>query len=106
MSTSEILSLTPENVWKYFYELTKIPRPTGQMEEVTKYVIDFGKSLNLETVQDKVGNVLIKKPATTGYETSKTVILQSHLDMFLKRTQMLFTISLKMLLKHISMAIW
>ena len=81
MSTSEILSLTPENVWKYFYELTKIPRPTGQMEEVTKYVIDFGKSLNLETVQDKVGNVLIKKPATKGYETSKTVILQSHLDM-------------------------
>ena len=81
MSTSEILSLTPENVWKYFYELTKIPRPTGQMEEVTKYVIDFGKSLNLETIQDKVGNVLIKKPATKGYETSKTVILQSHLDM-------------------------
>ena len=81
MSTSEILSLTPENVWKYFYELTKIPRPTGQMEEVTKYVTDFGKSLNLETVQDKVGNVLIKKPATKGYETAKTVILQSHLDM-------------------------
>ena len=81
MSTSEILSLTPENVWKYFYELTKIPRPTGQMEEVTKYVINFGKSLNLETIQDKVGNVLIKKPATKGYETSKTVILQSHLDM-------------------------
>ena len=81
MSTSEILSLTPENVWKYFYELTKIPRPTGQMEEVTKYVIDFGKSLNLETIQDKVGNVLIKKPATKEYETAKTVILQSHLDM-------------------------
>ncbi len=81
MSTSEILSLTPETVWKYFYELTKIPRPTGQMEDVTKYVIDFGKSLNLETVQDKVGNVLIKKSAAKGYETSKTVILQSHLDM-------------------------
>lgn len=81
MSTSEILSLTPENVWRYFYELTKIPRPTGQMEEVTKYVTDFGKSLNLETIQDKVGNVLIKKPATKGYETAKTVILQSHLDM-------------------------
>lgn len=81
MSTSEILNLTPENVWKYFYELTKIPRPTGQMEEVTKYVIDFGKSLNLETIQDKTGNVLIKKPATKGYEAAKTVILQSHLDM-------------------------
>ena len=81
MSTSQILNLTPENVWKYFYDLTQIPRPTGQMEEVTKYVIDFGKSLNLETVQDKVGNVLIKKPATKGYEAAKTVILQSHLDM-------------------------
>lgn len=81
MSTSEILNLTPENVWKYFYELTKIPRPTGQMEEVTQYVVNFGKSLNLETVQDKAGNVLIKKPAAKGYEAAKTVILQSHLDM-------------------------
>ena len=81
MSTSEILNLTPENVWKYFYELTKIPRPTGQMEEVTQFMINFGKSLNLETIQDKVGNVLIKKPATKGYESAKTVILQSHLDM-------------------------
>lgn len=81
MSTSEILNLTPENVWKYFYELTKIPRPTGQMEEVTQYVINFGKSLNLETIQDKAGNVLIKKPAAKGYEAAKTVIMQSHLDM-------------------------
>lgn len=81
MSTSEILKLSPVNVWKYFYELTKIPRPTGQMDEVTQYVIDFGKSLNLETIKDKVGNVLIKKPATKGYEAAKTLILQSHLDM-------------------------
>ena len=81
MSTSEILKLSPVNVWKYFYELTKIPRPTGQMDEVAQYVIDFGKSLSLETVKDKVGNVLIKKPATKGYEAAKTVILQSHLDM-------------------------
>ena len=81
MSTSEILNLAPENVWKYFHELTKIPRPTGQMEDVTQFVINFGKSLNLETVQDKVGNVLINKPASKGYEAAKTVILQSHLDM-------------------------
>ena len=81
MTTSEILNLAPESVWKYFHELTKIPRPTGQMEDVTQFVINFGKSLNLETVQDKVGNVLINKPASKGYEAAKTVILQSHLDM-------------------------
>ncbi len=51
------------------------------MKEVTRYVIDFGKGLNLETRQDKVGNVVIHKPATKGYESAKTVILQSHLDM-------------------------
>ncbi len=81
MATSEILNLSPQRVWNYFYELTQIPRPTGQMKEVTKFVMDFGKSLNLETKQDKVGNVLIKKPASKGYESAKTVILQSHLDM-------------------------
>lgn len=78
---SEILNLNPKSVWAHFHSLTQIPRPTGQMEEVTKFVMDFGKSLNLETAQDKVGNVLIKKPASDGYEGAKTVILQSHLDM-------------------------
>lgn len=81
MAKAEILSLKPERVWQHFYDLTQIPRPTGQMEKVTKYVMDFGKSLGLETVQDKVGNVLIKKPASKGYEGKQTIILQSHLDM-------------------------
>ncbi len=81
MSTTEILNLNPKSVWKFFYDLTQIPRPTGQMDEVTRYVIDFGKNLGLEVEQDKVGNVLVKKPASKGYESAKTVILQSHLDM-------------------------
>lgn len=81
MATSEILNLNPQGVWKYFHELNQIPRPTGQMEEVTKFVMNFGKSLNLETRQDKAGNVLIKKPASKGYESGKTIIIQSHLDM-------------------------
>jgi dipeptidase D len=51
------------------------------MNEVTRFVMDFGKALNLETKKDKVGNVVIIKPATKGYESAKTVILQSHLDM-------------------------
>ncbi len=81
MATAEILDINPKNVWKHFYSLTQIPRPTGQMKQVTQFMMDFGQSLHLETIQDKVGNVVIKKPATKGYEGAKTVILQSHLDM-------------------------
>lgn len=81
MTKSEILELNPKSVWKYFHDFTQIPRPTGQMEEIRKYVIDFGKSLNLEVKEDEAGNVLIKKPASKGYEGAKTVILQSHMDM-------------------------
>ncbi len=79
--SKEILNLKPKQLWKHFYDLTQIPRPTGQMKEVTKHVIDFGKSLGLEVKQDKTGNVLIVKPATKGMEKAPVVILQSHLDM-------------------------
>jgi dipeptidase D len=79
--SAEIKDLTPKHVWNYFYELTQIPRPTGQMDAVCRFVADFGKKLGLETMQDEVGNVLIRKPATPGMETCRTIILQSHLDM-------------------------
>lgn len=79
--SKEILNLEPKNVWKHFYDLTQIPRPTGLMKQVTQFVIDFGKSLGLETVQDKAGNVLIRKPASKGMEKAPIVIIQSHLDM-------------------------
>ena len=78
---AEIKELSPKQVWGYFYDLTQIPRPTGHMEAVTRYLVSFGKELGLETLQDAVGNVLISKPATPGMEDRKTVTLQSHLDM-------------------------
>ena len=78
---TEIRELSPVRVWNYFYELTRIPRPTGHTEAVAAYVESFGKSLGLETFRDATGNVLIRKPATPGMENCKTVILQSHLDM-------------------------
>ena len=81
MATAEILSLHPQDVWGHFHALTQIPRPTGHTKEVMQFMMEFGKKLNLETLQDKTGNVLIKKPATKGYENAKTVILQGHLDM-------------------------
>ncbi len=80
MST-QITNLTPVNVWKHFHSLTQIPHPSGQMEEITEFIENFGKSLGLETKKDKGGNILICKPATSGLEQLQTVILQSHLDM-------------------------
>lgn len=79
--SQEIKNLEPKLVWRYFYDLTQIPRPTGQTAEVSKYVANVGKELGLETKVDEVGNVLIFKPATKGLEDRKIVTLQSHLDM-------------------------
>lgn len=79
--SAEIKNLSPQPVWGYFYDLTQIPRPTGQMEAVTRFMVAFGKGLGLETLQDEVGNVLIRKPASPGLEAHKTVTMQSHLDM-------------------------
>ena len=78
---STILQLAPQNVWKHFYSLTQIPRPSGHMEKVTEFLINFGKGLGLESFADEVGNVIIRKPATPGMENRKGVILQAHMDM-------------------------
>lgn len=78
---STILSLAPQNVWKHFYALTQIPRPSGHMERITEFLINFGKNLGLESFVDNAGNVIIRKPATPGMENRKGVILQAHMDM-------------------------
>jgi len=78
---SEIRVLEPTTVWNNFANLNAVPRPSKKEERVIAFMVDFGKNLNLETVVDVVGNVIIKKPATAGYENRKTVVLQSHLDM-------------------------
>ena len=80
MSTS-IRSLAPKEVWNMFADLNAVPRPSNKEERVIQFMVDFGKKLNLETFVDKVGNVIITKPATKGLENRKTVVLQSHLDM-------------------------
>lgn len=76
-----ILELAPRNVWKHFYALTRIPRPSGHMEQITGYLVSFGKGLGLESFADEAGNVIIRKPATPGMEDRKGVILQAHMDM-------------------------
>lgn len=79
--SNEILKLKPEAVWRYFYDLTQIPRPTGHVQQVIEYVSGVGKKLGLETKVDAVGNVLIRKPATKGYENKPVVAMQGHMDM-------------------------
>ncbi len=79
--SKEILNLEPKALWKNFYSLTQIPRPSKKEEEVIEFVKKFGEDLGLETIVDEVGNVIIKKPATAGMEDRKGVILQGHLDM-------------------------
>lgn len=78
---SDIRNLEPKELWNYFYELTQIPRPSKKEAKVVAFVEKFGKDHGLDTLVDEVGNVIIKKPATKGFESKKTVILQAHLDM-------------------------
>jgi dipeptidase D len=78
---SKILELDPGRLWGYFHEITRIPRPSGKEKKIVDYIIKFGKEHNLETLTDKAGNVLLRKPAARGYENRKTIILQNHLDM-------------------------
>lgn len=77
----DILKLEPQNIWRNFSKLNEIPRPSKKEEKVRKFMVEFGKSLDLETLTDEIGNVVIKKPASKGMENRKTVVLQSHLDM-------------------------
>ena len=73
--------LEPQPLWNHFADLNAVPRPSKKEERVIAFMKDFGASLGLETVEDHIGNVIIKKPASPGMEDRTTVVLQSHLDM-------------------------
>lgn len=74
-------NLEPKGLWENFYSLTQIPRPSGKKKEIAAFLVNYGKSLGLETIQDEIGNVIIRKPASAGYENHPGVILQGHMDM-------------------------
>lgn len=75
------MNLSPKEVFECFDMVTKVPRPSKKEEKIIEFLQQFGEELNLETCVDETGNVIIRKPATKGYEDKKTVILQSHMDM-------------------------
>ena len=73
--------LKPERVFYYFEELCKIPHGSYNTKQISDYLVAFAKGLGLECRQDASNNVVIKKPASVGYENAPTVILQGHCDM-------------------------
>lgn len=77
----EIKDLKPELVWKFFSELSEIPRGSGDEQAVSDYLVNFAKERNLEVRQDEALNVVFKKDATEGYEDKPTIALQGHMDM-------------------------
>lgn len=77
----EITQLEPQIIWKNFAALNAVPRPSKKEGKVIEFIKNFGENLGLETNVDEIGNVIIKKPATSGMEDRKSIVLQSHLDM-------------------------
>jgi len=82
-----IEELSPKGVWKNFYALTQIPRPSGHTEQVAKFLVDFGKQHGAEAYIDEAGNVVMSKGATPGYEDRATTVLQAHMDMVPQKTK-------------------
>ncbi len=87
MSNRILNEIKPKEVFKYFEDLTRIPRCSGKEEKVVEYLIDFANKHGFEWKKDNKLNVLIKKPATKGYESRSTVILQSHTDMVCEKNK-------------------
>ncbi|MCK9180013.1 MAG: aminoacyl-histidine dipeptidase [Bacteroides sp.] len=83
----KITDLNPKGIFHYFNEICKVPRPSKKEEKILAYLKQFAEEHQLEYQQDKIGNLLIKKEATTGKEKLKTIILQSHVDMVCEKNR-------------------
>ena len=79
--SQEIRNLEPKSIWKNFADLNAVPRASKKEERVIEFIKNFGKNFGLETFEDEVHNVIIRKPASPGMEECKGIVLQSHLDM-------------------------
>ncbi len=76
-----ISKLKPERLWHYFLEICQVPRPSREEGKIAQYVLDFAKRNKLEAARDEAGNILVKKPGSSGKQKAAGVILQCHLDM-------------------------
>ena len=83
---SEIKNLNPECIWKNFYALTQVPRPSGHLEKIQQFLLEFAKNAGVEAFKDPADNIVMRKPASPGMENRKGVILQAHMDMVPQKT--------------------
>ena len=83
---SEIRNLQPKAIWENFYLLTQVPRPSGHLEKIQKFLLDWAKEKGVEAKLDDAGNVIMYKPASPGMEDCKIVTLQGHMDMVPQKT--------------------
>ncbi|WP_138158991.1 aminoacyl-histidine dipeptidase [Peptoniphilus catoniae] len=84
---SKLENIEPKRVFHYFEEITKIPRCSFKEEKIADYLVNFAESFNLEYIRDEYNNIIIKKPASLGYENSPGIILQGHTDMVCEKLE-------------------
>jgi len=84
---TSILDLEPKIVWKHFDEIRKIPRCSKHEEKIREYIVNFAKQHGLEYQVDKAGNVVVRKPASSGMENKPMVVLQAHMDMVCEKNK-------------------
>ena len=85
MATS-IKELNPQIIWKNFYLLTQVPRPSGHLQKIQQFLLDWAKEHGIEAFKDGAENIVMRKPATPGMEGHKTAVLQAHMDMVPQKT--------------------
>ena len=81
-----IQELDPQIIWKNFHLLTQVPRPSGHLEKVQQFLLDWAKERGIEAFKDGAENIVMRKPATPGYENLQTAVLQAHMDMVPQKT--------------------
>jgi len=87
MANTAVAELEPKHLWKRFYEITQVPRPSKKEEKILAHIRELLKSLNTEFKEDATGNIIAFVPATPGYENAPTIVLQGHVDMVCEKNK-------------------
>lgn len=87
MSKAAIEGLEPKLIWEYFYGITQVPRPSKKEEKIRAHVREFATNNKFDFTEDEVGNIVIKVPATPGYENAPTIVIQGHIDMVCEKNK-------------------
>ena len=84
---NKLENIEPQMIWHYFNEVCKVPRPSKHEEKMIEFLYDFAAENGLDAKKDEAGNVVIKKPGTSGLENGKCIVLQSHMDMVCEKNE-------------------